>query len=222
MSTEFKLKWDEAGKKLYETGVDRGVVYPLAAGKYPKGYAWDGLIGVNESPSGAEPTALYANNKKYQDLMSAEEFGGTINAYTYPDEFAECDGSKELAPGVYISQQSRKAFGMTYRTLIGNDELGTDYGYKIHLVYGAKASPSEREHNTVNDSPEAAELSWEFSTTPVDVPGAKPTSHIVIDSTKIDAEKLAALEAMLYGSGDTEAQLPLPEDLIALIGGAAG
>lgn len=220
--SEFNLKWDEAGKKFYETGVDRGVVYPQSAGAYPEGYAWDGLIGVSESPSGAEPTALYANNKKYQDLMSAEEFGGTINAYTYPEEFAECDGSKEIAPGVFISQQTRKAFGMSYRTLIGNDTDGTDHGYKIHLVYNAKASPSEREHNTVNDSPEAAELSWEFSTTPVDVKDAKPTSHIVIDSTKVDKDKLSALEAILYGSGETKARLPLPEELITLLGGTAG
>jgi hypothetical protein len=220
--SEFNLKWDEAGKKFYETGVDRGVVYPQSAGAYPEGYAWDGLIGVSESPSGAEPTALYANNKKYQDLMSAEEFGGTINAYTYPEEFAECDGSKEIAPGVFISQQTRKAFGMAYRTLIGNDTDGTDHGYKIHLVYNAKASPSEREHNTVNDSPEAAELSWEFSTTPVDVKDAKPTSHIVIDSTKVDKDKLSALEDILYGSGETKARLPLPEELITLLGGTAG
>lgn len=217
-----KLVWDQTGEKLYETGVDRGVVYPIdAQGTFTKGAAWNGLTAVNESPSGAEATPLYANNKKYLNLMSAEEFGGTIEAYTYPDEFAECDGSASLTEGVFITQQKRKMFGLCYRTCIGNDVVGTKYGYKLHLVYNALASPSEKENATINDDPEAATLSWEFTTTPVDVEGFEPTAHIVIDSTKVDAEKLAALEAVLYGSEDAEAKLPLPSELITILGVAA-
>ena len=216
----FKLEWDKSGERLYETGVDRGVVYPQVAGAYPKGAAWNGLTNVTLSPSGAEASPLYANNHKYLNLMSVEELGGSIEAYMYPDEFAECNGLKELAPGVRIGQQTRKAFGFCYRTLIGNDELGTDYGYKITLVYGCLAAPSEQANATVNDSPEAKTMSWEFSTTPVDVPGFKPTASIEIDSTTVDADKLAALEAVLYGSGETEARLPLPSEVVTLIGTA--
>lgn len=218
------LEWDKTGEKLYETGVEKGVLYKKVAGEYPVGVVWNGLISVNESPSGAEPTALWADNRKYLNLMSTEEYGASIEAYTYPDEFEECDGSKELAPGVYAGQQNRTEFGMAYTSLIGNDEEGTDYGYKIHLIYGALASPSERAHATVNDSPEAATLSWEVSTTPVEITKKvngkklKPTASLTIDSTKTDAAKLAALEAILYGSESTEARLPLPDEIIELIG----
>lgn len=211
-----KLVWDQDGQKLYETGVDRGVLYPFDEGQYGAGVAWNGLINVNESPSGAEPTALWADNRKYLELMSAEEFGFTIEAYMSPEEFDPCDGSLELAPGVYAGQQNRKAFGFSYRTLIGNDAEGTEYGYKIHIVYGAKAKPSSRDNATVNDSPEAMTLSWECSTTPIDVPGGKPTSHLVIDSTKAGADKIAALEELLYG-GAADAKLPTIEEVIELM-----
>lgn len=211
-----KLVWDQISEKEYETGVEKGVLYPDENGTYPKGVAWNGLIGVSEKPSGAEPTALYANNKKYLELMSAEEFGATIEAYMYPDEFEPCQGIKEIAPGVTITQQNRQGFGLSYVTLKGNDTQGTSYGYKVHLVYGAKAKPSEKANKTVNDSPEALTLSWECSTTPVEVPNAKPTAHVVIDSNKVDAEQLAALEAILYGSDEADARLPLPTELIEL------
>lgn len=213
-----KLKWDQIGEKLYETGVDRGVVYPQEAGAYPKGAAWNGLTGVTLSPSGAEPSPLYANNHKYVTLMSVEELGGTIEAFMYPDEFAECDGSAALATGVRIGQQKRKSFGLSFRTLIGNDTDGTSYGYKLTLVYGALASPSEKANTTTNESPEAKTMSWEFSTTPVEIEGFEPTSSIEIDSTKVDAEKLAALEAILYGSESEEARLPLPNEVATLMG----
>lgn len=213
-----KLKWDQIGEKLYETGVDRGVVYPQEAGAYPKGAAWNGLTGVTLSPSGAEPSPLYANNHKYVTLMSVEELGGTIEAFMYPDEFAECDGSAALATGVRIGQQKRKTFGLSFRTLIGNDTDGTSYGYKLTLVYGALASPSEKANTTTNESPEAKTMSWEFSTTPVEIEGFEPTSSIEIDSTKVDAEKLAALEAILYGSESEEARLPLPNEVATLMG----
>lgn len=220
----FLLNWDQTGEKFYETGVDRAVIYPMTSGAYGDGEAWNGLIGVTESPSGAEPTALYANNHKYAELMSAEEFGGTIEAYTYPDGFAECDGSKELVSGsgVMLRQQVRKPFGMTYRTLIGNDSDGTAKGYKIHIVYNALVSPSERAHTSINDSPEAETMSWEFTTTPVEVEGFKPVAHIEIDSTKATANALAALEAKLYGTSGTtgtggtnavQASLPTPAEL---------
>lgn len=218
--SDFKLKWDQSGEKLYETGVDRGVVYPQVSGAYPEGAAWNGLTGVTLSPSGAEASPLYANNHKYLNLMSVEELGGTIEAYMYPDEFAACNGLAELAPGVRIGQQTRKAFGFCFRTLIGNDESGTDYGYKITLVYGCLAAPSEQANTSVNDSPEAKTMSFEFSTTPVDVTGFKPTSSLEIDSTTVDAGKLAALEAILYGSGETAARLPLPDEVVELIGTA--
>lgn len=211
-----KLVWDEIGKRQYETGVEKGVLYPQVEGAYPKGVAWNGLTKVSESPSGAEPTALYANNKKYLTLMSAEEFGGTIEAYTYPDEFGECNGEKTLVEGVSIGQQARKPFGMSYQTKLGTD-ADSEAGYKIHLVYGALAKPSSKEYSTINDNPEAITLSWEISTTPVEVEGCKPTAILTIDSTKVDDEKLAALEKVLYGDTDKEARLPLPNEVAAII-----
>ena len=209
-----KLTWDNTGERIFETGVKQGVLYPIQSdGKYTKGVAWNGLTAVTESPSGAEATALYADDIKYLNLLSNEEFGATIEAYTYPDEFAECDGSAELATGVMIGQQKRKTFGLCYRTTIGNDVEGNDYGYKLHLVYGCLAAPSEKGYSTINDNPDAITFSWEVSTTPVNVEGFKPTSQITIDSTKADPTKLAALEAILYGSADTEAKLPLPDEV---------
>lgn len=214
-----KLKWDQIGERVYETGVSKGVLYPQVSGAYPKGVAWNGLINVNESPSGAEATPLYADNIKYLNLLSAEDFGATVEAYTYPDEFAECNGEKSLAAGVQVGQQTRQAFGMSYQTKIGNDE-NPDAGYKIHLVYGALAKPSEKSYGTVNDSPEAITFSWELTTTPVEVPGMKPTAIITIDSTKVDAAKLSALEEILYGKDAeaeggqaVEARLPLPKEV---------
>lgn len=216
-----KLVWDKTGERLYETGVKKGVLYPMdAQGAYPKGVAWNGLTNVTESPSGAEATALYADDIKYLNLMSNEEFGGTIEAYTYPDEFAECDGSASLATGVYIGQQPRKTFGFSYCTTIGNDVESNAHGYKLHLVYGALASPSEKAYATINDSPEAITFSWEFSTTPVNVTGFKPTACLTIDSTKVDAEKLAALEKILYGDDTGEAataRLPLPDEVAQVL-----
>lgn len=212
-----KLVWDQTGDRFYETGVKQGVLYPQAEGAYPKGVAWNGLTAVTESPSGAEATALYADDIKYLNLYSAEEFGGTIEAYTYPDEFAACDGSADLATGVRIGQQPRKAFGLAYKTTLGNDTDGNDYGYKLHLVYGAMASPSEKGYATINDSPEAITFSWEFTTTPVAVDGFKPTASITIDSVKADPTKLAALEAILFGSESEEARLPLPSEVAELM-----
>ena len=218
-----RLTWDETGERLYETGTKRGVVYPIQeGGKYTKGAAWNGLTGVSESPSGAEATALYANDIKYLELYSNEEFGGTITAYTYPDEFAECDGSAELVQGVTVAQQTRKTFGLSYVTTLGNDVDANDHGYKLHLVYGAKASPSSKDYKTINDSPEAIELSWEFTTTPVSVDGFKPTAHLIIDSTKADKTKLTALENILYGSEETEARLPLPDEVATLMTPSVG
>ena len=222
-----KLVWDKVGERYYETGVKKGVLYKQdSSGAYPKGVAWNGLTALTESPSGAEATPLYADDIKYLNLRSAEEFGGTIEAYTYPDEFGECDGSATLADGVTIGQQARKAFGLSYVTTLGNDVNGNDYGYKIHLVYGATASPSEKGYATINDSPEAITLSWEFSTTPVNVTGFKPTAHLEIDSKKCPAEKLKQLEEILYGKdgeGDTgtDPRLPLPDEIKTLIGVAA-
>lgn len=217
-----KLVWDQTGDRLYETGVKNGVLYTMDdSGAYTVGAAWNGLTAVTESPSGAESTPLYADDIKYLDLRSAEEFGGTIEAYTFPDEFAECDGSATLATGVSIGQQKRKKFGLCYRTTLGNDVKGDDYGYKLHIVYGATASPSERAYATINDSPEAITMSWEFSTTPVSVTGFKPTAHLEIDSTKANAEKLAALEAILYGSETAGARLPLPDEIADLMKVAA-
>lgn len=216
-----KIKWDETGKRLYETGVEQGVLYPQdETGNYPKGVAWNGLISVTESPSGAEATPLYADNTKYLELTSNEEFGATIEAYTYPDEFEACDGSGELAEGVTVGQQPRKPFGLCYKTVIGNDVKNNDHGYKLHLIYGAKAAPSEKAYNTINDSPEAITLSWEITTTPVNVSGFKPTAHLEIDSTAVDKSKLAQLETMLYGGDETEAKLPLPDEVAQLFKGA--
>lgn len=213
-----KLVWDQTGERLYETGVKQGVLYPQGTdGKYPKGVAWNGLTTVTESPSGAEATPLYADDIKYLNLISTEELGGTIEAYTYPDEFAECDGSAAIATGVYIGQQPRKTFGLSYRTTLGNDVDSNAHGYKLHLVYGALASPSEKAYATINDSPEAITFSWEFSTTPVNVNGFKPTANIVIDSTKVKAENLANLEKILYGDTDTEARLPLPDEVATIM-----
>lgn len=196
-----RLQWDETGKRLYETGIEKGVLYPInAQGEYKPGVAWNGLTSVSESPSGAEATALYADDIKYLNLYSAEEFGATIEAYTYPDEFAECDGSKELAAGVVVGQQARKTFGLAYKTLVGNDVDGQDHGYKLHLIYGAMCSPSQKQYQTVNDSPSAITFSWEVKTTPVTVPNMKPTASITIDSTKVDAAKLTVLENKLYGT----------------------
>lgn len=217
-----KLTWDQTGERFYETGVKQGVLYPQAeGGTYPKGVAWNGLTAVTESPSGAEATPLYADDIKYLNLMSAEEFGATIEAYTYPDEFAQCDGSAEIAKGVSIGQQARKAFGMSYKTTLGNDVANNDYGYKLHLIYGALAAPSEKAYATINDSPEAITFSWEVTTTPVSVKGFKPTANITIDSTKVDKEKLAALEAILYGGDSDEPRLPLPDEVATLMKAAA-
>lgn len=212
-----KLSWDKSGERFYETGVKNGVLYVQNAGKYPKGVAWNGLTAVTESPSGAEATPLYADDIKYLELTSEEEFGGTIEAYTYPDEFAECDGSAELVKGVKIGQQKRKAFGLVYKTTLGNDEDGNDHGYKLHLVYGCKAAPSEKAYATINDSPEAITFSWEFTTTPVSVANHKPTAHIEIDSTKADSTCLAALEAKLFGTESDDPQLPLPDEVKTLM-----
>lgn len=212
-----KITWDEIGKRFYETGTDHGVLYPYETGKPGTGVAWNGLTGVTESPSGAEASNLYADNLKYLSLRSVEEFGGTIEAYTYPDEWAECDGSAEAAKGVRFGQQTRKVFGLCYRTKLGNDTDFDDYGYKLHLVYGATASPSEKAYQTINDSPEAITFSWEFETTPIDVTGFKPVAHIEIDSTKADKTKLAALEDALYGTEDAEPRLPLPDEVATMM-----
>ena len=214
-----KIKWDQIGERFYETGVSNGVlyVYDAANKTYGNGVAWNGLTAVNQSPSGAEPTALYADNIKYLNLMSTEEFGATIEAYTYPDEFAECNGESELGTGITVGQQKRSTFGFCYQTKIGND-VDSDLGYKIHLVYGALAKPSAKDYATVNDSPEAITFSWEISTTPVDVPGMKPTATVEIDSTKCDAAKLEALKDLLYGTENSEPTLPMPERIIELLG----
>lgn len=214
-----KIQWDQTGEKFFETGVKHGVLYPINEdGTYPKGVAWNGLTGVTESPSGAESNPLYADDIKYLNLISAEEFGATIEAYTYPAEFAECDGSAEIAPGVMIGQQARKTFGMSYKTTIGNDVDGNAHGYKLHLIYGALASPSEKSYATINDSPEAITFSWEVATTPVAVNGFSPTASIVIDSTKADKDKLTQLEAILYGSDESEARLPMPDEVASIMG----
>ena len=213
-----KIVWDKIGERLYETGVKNGVLYVQdESGAYPNGVAWNGLTSISESPSGAEATPLYADDVKYLELMSAEEFGATIECYTYPDEFAACDGSAAVADGVMIGQQARKPFGLCYKTTVGNDVLGNDFGYKLHLIYGAKASPSEKAYSTINDNPEAITFSYEITTTPVAVEGFKPTSTIVIDSTKVDPTGLAALEAKLFGTESEEASLPLPDEVIALV-----
>lgn len=225
-----KLVWDKTGEHYYETGVKNGVLYPMSAsGTYPKGVAWNGLTAITESPSGAEATALYADDIKYLNLMSNEEFGATVEAYTYPDEFAECDGSASLTEGVYIGQQARKTFGLCYRTTLGNDSKGNDYGYKLHIIYGAMASPSEKAYSTINDSPDAITFSWELSTTPVAVANFKPTASLTIDSTKVDSGKLTKLEEILYGkdgtgvdhsTGAVDPRLPLPDEIANIMKGS--
>lgn len=227
-----RIQWDKIGEKLYEAGVDHCVLYPVnPQGEYTPGVPWNGITSVSETPEGAEPQSQYADNIKYLTIMSAEEHNGTIEAYTAPDEWAQCDGNKEMTKGVVIGQQNRKAFGLSYRTKIGNDTDGQDHGYKLHLLYGAKASPSERTYETINDSPEPISFSWEYTTDPVPVTGALPTSLLTIDSTKVDPDRLAALEDILYGSdasaiddGDdttsssgTDPRLPLPDEVIALL-----
>lgn len=214
------LSWDETGKRLYETGVRKGVLYPLNAdGEYKPGVAWNGLTGLSETPGGAEATDLWADDIKYLSIRSAETFGGTIEAYTYPDEFAVLDGSASPVDGVQIGQQTRGVFGLCYRTVLGNDTELESHGYKLHLIYGATASPSERQYQTINDSPEAINFSWEFDTTPVAVPGYKNTSLITIDSTKVSATALAALEAKLYGTASADPYLPMPAEVISTLGG---
>ncbi len=216
-----KLIWDSTGDRYYETGVKQGVLYPQSdLGTYPNGVSWSGLTGITESPSGAEATPIFADDIKYLSLTSAEEFGATIEAYTYPDEFAICDGSLELGTGVVVGQQKRKTFGLCYRTTLGNDVSGNDYGYKIHIIYGATAAPSEKAYATINDSPEAITFSWTLTTIPVSATGFKPTATIVIDSSKVDADGLASLEDILLGSASTDARLPLPDEIISVINGA--
>jgi hypothetical protein len=216
------LTWDEIGERLYEVGVDHGVLYlPDAAGVYDSGFVWNGLTTVTESPSGAEPSPQYADNIKYLNLISAEEFGGTIEAFTYPEEFAVCDGTFVPGPGVSVGQQPRKSFGMSYRTQVGNDLEGTEFGYKLHLLYGCQASPSEKAYATINDSPEAIAFSWEFTSTPAPVSGHKPTSLIVIDSTVVDAAELSDLEDLLYGASGA-AKLPTPDEVLAIFSAVAG
>ena len=217
-----KMTWDKVGERLYETGIEQVALFPIDENStYSKGVAWNGVTAFNLTPSGAEPTALFANDRKYLTLVSAEELGGTIEAYTYPDEWMVCDGSAQVAPGVYIGQQARKTFGLAAKTLIGNDTNLTKHGYKLHLLYGGLAQPTEQSHATVSDSPEAATLSWEFTTTPVEVKNHGSTSYICIDSTKVDKDKLAALEAIIYGSEEEEPRLPLPDEIIDIIGAAA-
>ena len=214
-----RLVWDKTGDRLYETGVKQCVLYPQVSGAYPKGVAWNGITSVTESPSGAEPSPLYADDIKYLNLMSTEEFGASIEAYMYPEEFEACDGSAEIAPGVSIGQQKRQSFGLCYRTIIGNDTESNEHGYKLHIIYGALAAPSEKAYATVNDSPEAITFSWELSTTPVNVTGGNPTASLTIDSTKVKAEKLKALEDILYGSESesTGPRLPLPDEIATLL-----
>lgn len=217
-----RLEWDKVGERLYETGVDQGVLYVQdETGAYPEGVAWNGLRSVSESPSGAEPSPLYADNIKYLNLLSNEEFAATIGAYYSPEEFDACDGTATLTKGVTVGQQKRKTFGLCYRTKIGNDIDGDDHGYKIKIIYGALAKPSQKEYQTVNNDPSAIELSWEVSTTPVKVTGMKPTATLEIDSTKIEPAKLKALEDVLYGTGENKARLPLPDEIKTLVGVAA-
>ena len=224
MATQ-RLTWDDTGKRLYETGVKQGVFYPQDDnGTYPKGIAWNGLTAVTESPEGAEPTPLYADDIKYLNIQSAEDFAATLEALMYPEEFAECDGSKSIVAGVTIGQQKRKMFGLSYVTTLGNDVDGNDYGYKLHIVYGCMATPSEKNYATINDSPETITMSWEISTTPVDIPGVdkdgnpfKPTATMTFDSTKTDSKIMKAIEDILYGTADTEARLPLPEEILEIL-----
>ena len=216
-----RIVWDKTGERYYETGVNQAVLYPMVEGAYPKGVAWNGITAVSESPSGAESTPLYADDIKYLNLVSAEEFSYSIEAYTYPKEFEACDGSAEVATGVTIGQQNRQNFGLCYRTTFGNDTEGNSYGYKLHIIYNSTASPSEKAYATINDSPEAITFSWEVNTTPTTVTGHKPTASVVIDSTKADAAKLKQLEDVLYGTEEAEARLPMPDEIIQIMGGAA-
>lgn len=219
-----RLTWDDVGERLFETGVKKGVLYTQSDGDgvYDQGVAWNGLTAVTESPEGAEPTALYADDIKYLNILSAEEYKATVEAYTYPDEFAACDGSASLSEGITIGQQERKIFGLSYVTTIGNDVKGNDYGYKIHLVYGCQAAPSEKNYQSINDSPEAITLSWEVSTTPVNVTGFKPTATLVLDSTKLSPAKMKAIEDVLYGSATgSDARLPLPDEVKSIIDAAS-
>ena len=213
-----KIKWDQIGERFYETGVSKGVLYPQKSGEYETGVAWNGLTAVNENPSGAEATPLYADNIKYLNLMSTEEFGATVEAYTYPDAFAACNGEGVLTDGVSIGQQKRSIFGLSYQTKVGND-VDPDLGYKIHIIYGALAAPSEKAYATVNDTPDAINFSWELSTTPVEVTGFKPTASLVVDSTKVSPEALARLEAILYGDDNNDSRLPLPDEVLSIING---
>lgn len=218
-----KIVWDKTGERLYETGVEQGVLYNIdERGAYSKGVPWNGLTAVTESPSGAEATPLYADNIKYLELQSAEEFGATIEAYTYPDEFGECDGTASIGQGIIIGQQSRKIFGLSYKTVVGNDVKNNDYGYKLHLIYGAKAAPSEKAYSTINDSPEAITFSWEVTTTPVPVNGHKPTSTLVIDSTKVGEGVMKKIEDVLYGGDEAEPRLPLPDEVLTIISSGVG
>lgn len=212
-----RIVWDATGERLYETGVKNCVLYVQENGVYNKGVPWNGITSIDESPSGAEATPLYADDIKYLNLQSAEEFGASVEAYTYPDEFAECDGSSVIAPGVTIGQQSRKPFGLCYKTTVGNDTDGNDHGYKLHLIYGALAAPSEKAYATINDSPEAISFSWEISTTPVNVSGFKPTASLIVDSTQTSASALSALEDVLYGTASTNPRLPFPDEVAALM-----
>ncbi len=212
-----KITWDASGEKKYEAGVKKGVLYLQVEGAYTNGVAWNGLTAVNEKPGGAEITKLYAGDTVYASLQAAETFDAGIEAYTYPEEFEACDGSKELVPGVYIGQQNRQPFGLSYVTTVGNDVQGMEYGYKIHLVYGALAKPSEKSHTTINENPEAVTMSWDMSTTPVAVTGFKPTSHLIVDSTKFTADKLKALEDILYGTDSAAARMPLPDEVATLL-----
>lgn len=229
-----KIVWDKTGERFYETGVRNGVLYPRdTQGKYPNGVAWNGLTAVTESPSGAESTPLYADDIQYLNLLSAEKFGATVEAYTYPDEFAECDGSAEIAPGVYAGQQTRKPFGLAYKTILGNDTDGEAYGYKLHLIYNALAAPSEKAYGTINESPEAITFSWELTTNPETLTGMKPTASLTLDSTKVDKKVLADLEKLLFGvdaetpdGGDpipaVVPHLPLPDEIAAMFSKAQG
>lgn len=212
-----KIVWDNVGEKKFEAGVKKGVLYIQSENVYTNGVPWNGLTGITEKPTGAEVTKLYANDSVYGSLQASEDFEATIEAYTYPEEFEACDGSKEMAPGVYIAQQERQPFGLSYVTTVANDTEGLLYGYKIHMVYGALAKPSEKAHSTINENPEATTMSWDVATTPVPVEGFKPTSHLVIDSTKVNADKLAALEKILYGDDNTEPRLPLPAEVAELL-----
>lgn len=214
------LIWDDVGKRFYETGVERGVLYIPTAGIYDIGYAWNGLTAVTESPSGAEATPTWADNIKYLTLLSLEQFGGTIEAYTYPDQWAQCDGSAEPQNGVRAGQQTKKTFGLSYRTKLGNDQLNDDFAYKLHLVYGALAAPSEKAYSTINDSPNPLTFSWQFVTTPVAVTGLKPTALLTIDSSKVTSGNLTTLENALYGTAGTSPRLPLPDEVIAMFAGA--